>query len=162
LVSDAKTIRYALCGQVLLLAHGSVPPAQDEWNEYVDALAKAHKSGGTGLLVLTDGPGPNSSQRKMISGFDLRSAVVTPAAVARGIVTALSWFGAKISAFPPEHIDAALAYLEVPRGGQQHLLRVLAGLRLELAGKQPKLLERMGPGEVHEIVTSSLETLGKR
>lgn len=161
-MSDAKTIRYAVCDQLLLLAHGSVPPAPNEWSEYVETLSKAHRGGATGLLVLTDGPGPNSSQRKMVSSFDLRSAVVTPAAVARGIVTALSWFGAKISAFAPEQIDDALVYLEVHAADRQRVLRVLAGLRLELAGKQPRLLEKMSAGEVHEVVTSSLETLARR
>jgi hypothetical protein len=161
-VSDAKTICHARCGQLLLLAHGSVPPAQDEWDQYVAALAQAHKSGLTGLLVLTDGPGPNSSQRKQVSSFDLRSAVLTPAAVARGIVTALSWFGANIRAFTPEQIDEALEYLQVPRVEQLQVLRVLAGLRVELAGKPAKSVERLGSSELHALVSSSLEALAKR
>lgn len=161
-MSDAKTIRYARQARLLLLAHGSVPPAQDEWNQYVEALAEGHKSGLTGLLVLTDGPGPNSSQRKQISSFDLRSAVLTPAAVARGIVTALSWFGANIRAFPPEQIDDALDYLQVPRAEQLQVLRVLAGLRVELAGKSAKSVERLSSADLHALVKSSLDELAKR
>lgn len=161
-VSDAKTIRYARCGLLLLLAHGSSPPAQNEWAEYVEVLGEAHRGGTRGLLVLTDGPGPNSMQRKMVSSFDLRSAVLTPSQVARGIVTALGWFGANIRAFIPEQIDDALKYLEVPSAEQQTVLRVLAGLRYELAGKPATLVERMSARELHEVISSSLEAIAQR
>jgi hypothetical protein len=161
-VGDANTIRHARCGQLVLLAHGMNPPSDEEWAQYVEVLGKAHGSGATGLLVLTDGPGPHSTQRKLVSSFDMRTAVLTPSQVARGMVTALSWFGLKIRSFTLEQIDDALTFLEVDPAEQTEVCRTLAGMRLELAGRPAALASGKSPRQVREMVSSSLDVLAKR
>jgi hypothetical protein len=44
----------------------------------------------------------------------VRGAVLTDSVLARGGVTALGWFGVTISAFPPQQLEQALEYVEIP------------------------------------------------
>jgi hypothetical protein len=44
----------------------------------------------------------------------VRGAVLTDSVLARGGVTALGWFGVTISAFPPQQLEQALDYVEIP------------------------------------------------
>jgi hypothetical protein len=43
----------------------------------------------------------------------VRGAVLTDSVIARGGVTALSWFGVSIRAFEPSQLDAALDYVQI-------------------------------------------------
>jgi hypothetical protein len=98
------------------------PPRNSEWQGYVEAIkrAVAECTGKQELrfLVLTDGGGPNASQRSASTENDLvkntRTAVVTGSLVARAIAAAYSWFNVCIRAFSPTDIGRALEFLELP------------------------------------------------
>ena len=158
-VSNSKSILFERRDQIVLLVHSADPPNNADWDEYVQALAKAARNGATGLLVLTDGVGPDSTQRKMISDIKLRTAVVTLSRMARGIVTALGWLGANIRAFAPDQMDEALDSLGVPAADREAVSRRLAAMRLEVAGKSAAA---MAVAEIQEVLNSSLATLAQR
>lgn len=147
--------------QWMLLAHGAEPPADPEWHAYVEGLHQLDGSGGVGVVVLTDGVGPNALQRKMMTGFKMKSVVITTSKVARGIVTALGWIGAAVSAFPPEQFDEALLSVDVPRFDVPAIMASMAKMRLTLAGKDELRLASATQEELQAILNQSMEQLAK-
>jgi hypothetical protein len=74
-----------------------------------------------------------SVQRKNVADISrakgIRTAVVTDDGVVRGFVTAVSWLGANMRAFPWANANDALTYLEVTGPAAQRALAELAKLR---------------------------------
>jgi hypothetical protein len=102
----------------------SEPPRDSEWHAYVDAVRRAvgdcsAKRDFLRFLVVTDGGGPNATQRAMTTTDDLikntRTAVITCSRIARGIVTAFSWFDVRMKAFAPADVGKAFDFLELSR-----------------------------------------------
>lgn len=134
-----KTLAFELLPpRAAVLVHGRENPSEAEWNAYIDALAGLiAKVGDISVLVVTDGGGPNSVQRtdmndRIRGGNDMRGAVVTESRVARGIVTALSWFNAGVKAFPPVRLRDALRHLGLDEAEQAEALAAVRRLRDEL------------------------------
>lgn len=129
-----RTMGTAMVGTVLVVAHNSLPPAQDEWVHYC-ALISAFQDTGTAQLVLAEGPGPNASQRqqalnKVPKGFAIPpTAVFTRSALVRGIVTLFNWFTPRsMRAFPPGDVAAAAVHLKLAEAQLQHVLDVAHAL----------------------------------
>ncbi len=125
---------------VLISVHGVQPPTDDEWEQYVrhcDELMRRHRGDTSriGALSVTAGGGPTAGQRERLNGVtagkSVRVSIVTPSAVARGIVTALSWFNPAVRAFAPQRFPAALAHLALSTHMQSVARARLASLRAE-------------------------------
>lgn len=159
-VGGVKTLLFERLADLVLLVHGESEPTDEEWDGYVSMLqdtSRAH--GAIRLLVLTDGAGPNVTQRKRISEFegDLSTTVVTRSRVARGIVTAIGWLGANIKAFPPEQIGDAFRYLDITdEAEQEKILRRLASMRLRIVGGDLDRLETMSRTQLEALINTSL------
>lgn len=158
-VSGAPTFLFERHERWVLLVHGSDPPGDAEWQEYVEALRDLERRKGVGVVVLTDGVGPNALQRKMITEFSMRSAVVTSSRVARGMVTALGWIGVAIKAFAPEQFVDALAALDVPEASYTSMMQKAAAMRLRLAGRDPSPTFPMHRAQLQEIIDRSMDEL---
>jgi hypothetical protein len=65
-----------------------------------------------------------------------KTAVVTRATIARGMVTAISWLGVNIRAFAPSDMHAAGTWLGVGATRVEPLMRLLAASRLKLMGQE--------------------------
>jgi hypothetical protein len=130
----SPTMRWKQVDRWVVVVHGDAPPSDEDWDGYVDFLREAIV--GRRGLVITDGAGPNGRQREQLVALPQVTAapfaVVTPSAVARGIVTALGWLGQSIKAFSPARIDDALQHLEVPPELRPWMLKQIASLRTEL------------------------------
>jgi hypothetical protein len=159
-VSTPKSLLFERHDRWMILVHGTIPPVREEWAQYVDALHEVERSGGEGLLVLTDGVGPDATQRKMVSDVKMRTSVTTQSRVARGMVTALGWMGVAIRAFAPNEIDDALAYLGIPEPSRTPVTRRLVEMRLELAGQRPIGVQSMTYPQLLASLSSSLAQLG--
>ncbi|MCH9686671.1 MAG: hypothetical protein K0V04_34885 [Deltaproteobacteria bacterium] len=159
---DDKSILFERHGKLILLVHGRIAPTKEEWAQYVTFLQEAAEQDVNGLLVLTDGVGPDSTQRRMVSSIELRTAVVTHSRIARGIVTALSWMGANIQAFALTQIDDSLGFLNVPADDHLAIARRLAAMRLAVIRLPLSPAEEGSAEVVNEIVSSSLDALAKR
>jgi hypothetical protein len=131
-----RTLRYELAGTLLVLVHGARSPSDVDWDDYVLALGASRV---TGLLVATDGAGPDGRQRVKLNdlvkqrGGSFPTAVVTGSVVARGIVTALGWFNPKLRAFAPAEIADALVYLGADPHRRDDLARRITRMRTALA-----------------------------
>lgn len=107
-----------MVGRTLVVVHGVTHPTDRDWAIYLDALRQNTQKIGAQLIV-TDGGSPTSAQRKAslelaVGQWDRvpPSAVVTSSVLARGAVTALSWFMKdKIRAFAPAEFDEACVFI---------------------------------------------------
>jgi hypothetical protein len=119
---------------ILLCVHADKAPEDAEWDRFVDACAK-HPNGR--CLVWTEQAGPTPKQRNRLAertkNAPLKTAVCLDSTIARGIVTAVSWFNSKIQAFSKSELEAALKYLEVPSTTAQPILTHLKKMRSSLS-----------------------------
>lgn len=134
-----RTLAYDIIHpNTAVLVHGRENPADDEWGPYIEALRDlVTRVGEITVLVVTDGGGPNSVQRaelneRVLAGRTMLGAVVTESRIARGIVTALSWFNSGIKAYPPVRLREALRYLGLEEEAQAEALFMVSRLRGEL------------------------------
>ncbi|MEK7705713.1 MAG: hypothetical protein AAB426_12195, partial [Myxococcota bacterium] len=97
-----RSLAFCLEDHLLMLQHGPIEPEDADWNRYVDAFRR-ELTDIQAVLVSTEGPGPNTAQRKRLmdiakdSPMRIPTVVLTPSRTARGIVTALSWLGTAIT-----------------------------------------------------------------
>ena len=132
------TMRYAPEGAVFVTVHGAEPPSDEEWTRYLE-VSKQHLGSVRASLIVTDGGGPNSRQRALLTERypefgPVPVAVVSDSPLTRGIVTALHWLGKNIRAFRPRDLAGAFTYLSVPVPEREALLHRVAVLRSELLG----------------------------
>lgn len=104
--------------RVFLVAHGAQDPTDDEWAAFlhwtVELLNDPRPS-----IIYTRGGRPTALQRKQLAEVlqkraAPRTAVLTDNTLVRTVVRLLSWANPLLRAFPPDDIEAALTYLEVP------------------------------------------------
>jgi hypothetical protein len=105
-----------MVGRTLVVVHGTTHPSDADWEIYLGALRR-YAGVMEAQLVVTDGGSPNSAQRRASLEFARGrpvppTAVVTSSVLARGAVTALSWFMKdRIRAFRPHEFDEACAFI---------------------------------------------------
>lgn len=115
-----KTLKYAKVGQCYLLVLGQDPPTDHDWEDYLDFLDKSltlrdHPR----LLVSTSGGAPSAAQRARLQAVtkpysaNAKIAVLTASKVARGAVTALSWFTTGYAAFHPDATEESMQFLSI-------------------------------------------------
>ena len=113
-VAAGKSLGYGRVGNCFLYVSGKRPPNEADWAEYVAWFKKALPPNAQGI-VLERGSGPNAAQRKQLtditSKMTFKVAVLTASPVARGVVTAMSWFKEGYKAFSPDELGEAASYL---------------------------------------------------
>ncbi len=109
-------LTLALVDDVHIAVHGQSNPDATDWEAYLRATKKLlQRHENVKALVYTLGGNPSSAQRselnKINEGLLPRVSVMVESRVARGAVTALSWFNPSIKAYSLEQIDEAMAHL---------------------------------------------------
>lgn len=110
---------------VLAVVHTETAPSDDEWRTFLERDARILLEPKAVGLAITDGGAPTSTQRRGLVELGYKRpviSVITRSLVARGAVTALSWFDYDIAAFAPEKADEAFAHMGVPADGWARLL----------------------------------------
>lgn len=131
------TMMYTVIKSVAVMLHTKDSPSEGEWDETISRIDRDFGRYSCALII-TEGGGPSTMQRgQMTDVFERKSfkgkvAVVTVNRIARGIVTALSWFNPNVKAFSTVQVDAALAYLEVPATDQDMVRGEIRRLRVQL------------------------------
>jgi hypothetical protein len=123
--------------RLIVLVHGESAPSDDEWEPYIALLNETYYTGRLRrVFVFGDGPGPNARQREKLhykaSHGPLRISVVTHSLLARGIVTALSWFY-EIRAYAPGEVEGAFDYLTLQPADRRKVREVVAQFRVRLS-----------------------------
>jgi hypothetical protein len=100
---------------LVFVAHREMRPSDADFAEFQRDVS-AH-AGLTGIVVIANNSPPSPAQRAHIQQWfedcHARGAVMTNSVLARGAVTALSWFGVPIRAFARDQLDAALEFVGV-------------------------------------------------
>ena len=122
----------------VVTVHSARAPSDAEWDAYLRDTGE-YLPELRGVLIVTDGGGPTSSQRRSLKKlfeeqphFNAFFAVISSSLVARGIVLAINLFNPYIRAFRPEDIDRALKFLRVPEPERPSLLAMAKQLREQL------------------------------
>jgi hypothetical protein len=121
--------------RLLIIVHGKLDPADDEWWGCLDTIAK-HGINRTQHLIYTDGGAPTVQQYRdlntVLAGRVVPTAVVSDSLLVRARLAAVSWFDSSIKPFPPGGLADALRFLEVPMSRFDLVTRELHKLRREI------------------------------
>jgi hypothetical protein len=136
-----RNMAFQKVGDYFVLVHNAMSPLDEEWDEWLEFYSFGS------ILVVTDGGAPTASQRKRMKDRvdqlrssvapgkkDPRVAIMTASSFVRGVITALRWFyyHDAYAAFPPEHLNQAMTYLEAPPKHHLGLKAAVQALRLQL------------------------------
>jgi hypothetical protein len=141
-----QTMLFGSIGGILIGVHSEQAPSRADWGAWV-AFTEANAKSTRAILVLTEGAGPNGTQRakmaKVKEVLPFPTAIVTHSAIARGIATAFAWIGKNVRAFSPDQLGDALLYLTVPAASQPELLSEVASMRVRIPGGSIHALSEM-------------------
>jgi hypothetical protein len=126
--------------ELLLVLHGMQPPTETEWNEVLSVIRGVLQRHGKltrlRMLSITDGGSPDANMRnalaKALDGKSLHMAMVTDSAVARGVVTAISWFNPWVKSFSPRHFQPLIDHLELAAKDHPAIADALSALDKQL------------------------------
>lgn len=123
-------------GSTFVLLHTKAAPSDPEWNRYMDAFrALGRDLASMGILVLTDGGGPTSAQRRVMNEIaadaPARVAIVSDAPAVRFIVSTIALFHAHIRTFGVRSLPAALEHVGVRGEHEREVRRTLERLCME-------------------------------
>jgi hypothetical protein len=105
---------------VAVAVANAVAPTDAEWEGYMQIVEQNIGLPNAHGLALTDGGGPNASQRARVNsilaraGRPLFSAVVSDSPLVRGIVGALRLFHRETEAFSAAQVQDAMRFIAVP------------------------------------------------
>ncbi|MCA9653446.1 MAG: hypothetical protein H6712_11250 [Myxococcales bacterium] len=136
---DYVSARFAcaVVGNAVVGVHGPDDPNDADWTAYLNAGREIMATGqDLCVLAYSLGGGPNSVQRSQVNDLfknrPQRVAVMLNSALARGAVTALSWFNNRIKAFNLEQVDEACRHLELSEAHTRRVKAALERLREQL------------------------------
>jgi hypothetical protein len=138
---EQRTMAFGNFMSCVILVHSATAPTDKEWGHYIDFL-KQQRTAQTKIIVVTEGGSPGASQRakltELFGKVGVPTAVMTESAVARGVVTALSWFYAgKLGAFPTARMDEALIHIGAPVGFAEDIRKIITVLKAEIKSNKP-------------------------
>lgn len=128
-----STMWFGRVGSIYLVVHPEQAPSSLDWDEWLKDIEREAPSI-DGVLVYTEGGGPDARQRKLTAEMWERRGYMPPVALVSGsplvrvIVTALNYFLSNpIRAYPPSDLEAALAlHLKVPRVEHTEIRRAIS------------------------------------
>lgn len=123
-------------GSLVILLQGTDTPSAAEWTECIKLVAATNDLNSTRVLVVTDGGGPNLTQRQQLEavlrGTTVCSAVVSDSMKVRFIVATVALFSSKISTFGMSEIEKAYRFLGLGSEQVQQAKKAVAEMRQEL------------------------------
>ena len=119
-MTGTRSIRYRTLGCLFLVVHSRDEASDPEWDAYMLDLRQHRQRVGDSfqMMVYALGGQPTASQRarltRALDGQAVPLAVLSESIKVRGVVTALSWFNARIRFFKPGQFDDAVRFLPAP------------------------------------------------
>lgn len=132
-----KTAAWQWVGNYLIEAFAAETLDKVKWAELMREIA-ARRSTLQGVLVLPGSPVPSATQRAQLTealgGSTVKAAILSDSALVRTALTAINYFvQGQARAFAPTQVDAAFAYLGVPRDQYPLIRQAMATLQQELS-----------------------------
>jgi hypothetical protein len=124
---------YQRAAGTMVIANGPTNPTETEWATYIASI-KDLGSQVQRVLVFTAGGTLNAKQRADIERLlgKVRISILTNSIVARGTVTALSWFGISVAAFAHDQVTRAMDYIGVPPGERELVRETLERAKIRV------------------------------
>ncbi|MEI9942051.1 MAG: hypothetical protein WDO69_32965 [Pseudomonadota bacterium] len=123
-------------GSLVILLQGTDTPTAPEWTECIKLVGATTDLNSTKVLVITDGGGPNLTQRQQLEGVlrgtTVCSAVVSDSVKVRFIVATVALFSSKISTFTKSEIEKAYQFLGLMPDEVQLAKKAVVEMRQEL------------------------------
>ncbi|MET0592793.1 MAG: hypothetical protein ABW133_08850 [Polyangiaceae bacterium] len=125
---------WAFLEEIALVVNGAHTPTASEWRRWIEAGGSRRPRG---VFVYSFGGGPSSAQRTETVALmeKLRyvptTVMVTSSVVARGAITAMSWFvppAKRAKVFAPAEIEDAFAELGLPEAARRRIYERLTEL----------------------------------
>jgi hypothetical protein len=114
-----STMLFRVIQGILVVVNADVSPSDEDYDAYVEFIAKEMPKTVSRCLVVSAGGAPNARQRERSNQMlrerglsQAKVAVVTNSLMVRGVVTALSWFNPQMKAFSELDLQGALKYLD--------------------------------------------------
>ncbi len=137
-------------GEVILFLHTDRQFPLSDWSFAFDEIREAERNCGKDLarfriMPITDGGAPNTPMRAQLTewlgGRAVPIAVLTNSTLARGVVTAISWFNPKIRAFAPNRWRDAAEHVALTASEEKLILGALDEMDKELRRPSEVLAE---------------------
>jgi len=128
-----RSLAWGHFRQVLMLVMAPGIPSAVDWEEF---LEDSHHDPGETILVVAAETKLTPKQRAEVQAWQERhgtpSVLVTDSMLARGVATALSWFGVRVTAFARQDIDRALASAGIATADRTEAKFVIEGMVVAL------------------------------
>lgn len=110
-----EVIKWEIVGEVLIVITGSGPITDQRWQSFMSALREGPIKKYLGISI--GNVEMTSIQRKqgaeVVKERGIVSLVVTDSRLVRGVVTAVGWLGARVSAYSLKDMDKAVEDLDI-------------------------------------------------
>ena len=132
-----RSLATAVVGPMILLRENAKTPTDRDWDDFLGIL-RAHRGNHerVRILVMTDGGGPNSGQRKRLEqalgGQSFRVAVVTDSAKVRFIVSSIALLNRDIKTFSKNELDGAFEHLRLDFPDRERAKKEIGSLDKEI------------------------------
>jgi hypothetical protein len=148
---------WAIVEAIGVIVHGSGTPSKEEWQQWLTEYRR-RSSELDGVFIYSFGGGPTSAQRTQLLQIvdNLQhvppTIMVTSSVMARGIITALSWFIAppkRAKVFAPTDLEAAFTALALSEARRDRLydrIVALADTVERRPGPMPARRKTAAPG----------------
>lgn len=131
------TFRYQRHGNLVLVVQSAQAPSAADWAGYLDLYRRGwHRYHECRILVLSAGGSPSNVQQRQVTelvpGLAVRVAVVALADSVGPVVRRLLIINDAMRMFPPDGVEDAMAFLDVPEAERPLVRDTLATLRAEV------------------------------
>jgi hypothetical protein len=119
-----RSLVTAVVGSIIVLRENQNTPTDRDWDDFLQIL-REHRANNerVRILVVTDGGGPSSAQRKRLEealgGRSFRVSVVTDSAKVRFIVSSIALLNRDIKTFSKAEIKGAFEHLRLDPTDQE-------------------------------------------
>jgi hypothetical protein len=123
--------------ELLVSYQGPRNPGDEEWEKYVDVLARLHQvPSGYRYFTISEGGHPSGAQqarvKAVVNGLNPAVAIVSSSIAIRFVGSVLALVNRKVQCFPPDELAAAYEHLGVAPRDIPRLQGVVSRLRTQV------------------------------
>ena len=131
------TLLFQRIDRVLVIYHALRDPSDAEWDACMQFAARELPNY-DGMLIYSDGGGPNSAQRQRMAREKFNhipTVVMTDSMLVRGIMSAMSWLGRSSRGVRRDQMAEAVAFLKLTPNVRGQVEDALENQRRQLKTK---------------------------
>jgi hypothetical protein len=124
--------------ELLVSYQGPENPTDEEWNAYIEVLARLHQApNGYRYLTFSEGGHPSGAQqarvKAAVNGRTPAVAIVSSSIAIRFVGSVLALINRKVLCFRPDQVERAYAHVAIRESDVPHVESIVARLRARVA-----------------------------